>query len=628
MDCYFTTVPLEVCNLKNIETIQFNNNLDSLAENQTIWCAYKFETVDLAHNHVKIINSHDWKGFRRLSTVRLSWNNISYVQPESFLLPNFKYIYLDHNHLVNIDLWMWMMPTFLNEIQVFIYAQHNEINRVTNEIGFKLDNKKITRRMGCDTDLRYNKFRNFNSFFSLFTFKFSDLLKSFDNVAFAKNAVYMGNNPFACDCEAHFVMKLLNPFWETIDSRTHKDYILTEIKCETPERLKGQSLPYVKLTDYQCLTDDSLTPGCECVKIPENSTLRVTCKNSSSFPVLSKSYYNTYELYLSGNRIKEIKYKPYLAQTTILDLSYNNLKVINVTVITEYMKRLQILNIQNNSLKYIPKEIVTISSTSSNLIDLKLSGNPISCDCYSYWLKSWIASGEKHPIKDIDTVVCHSPTWNEGKLFGDVQLSDFVCNKPNMILIGSVVSILGLFLLIGSIVLYRKRHIVQFFIYTRLGWRYNKFDNYVDMEYDVFVSYSNLDEYKVSQIIKSLEEYNPPFRVALHYRDFIPGKSVAENIINCIESSKCTLMIVSMNFVRSEWCCYEFKAAHHEAIKERKGNILLVLLEELDEKQLDADIKMYIKTHTYLETKHPQFTERLILGLPKPSGRRNSIGLD
>ena len=51
LDCYFTTVPLEVCNLKNIETIQFNNNLDSLAENQTIWCAYKFETVDLARKN-------------------------------------------------------------------------------------------------------------------------------------------------------------------------------------------------------------------------------------------------------------------------------------------------------------------------------------------------------------------------------------------------------------------------------------------------------------------------------------------------------------------------------------------------------------------------------------------------
>ena len=628
-DCQLTTVPPELCDLKSIETIQLNyNNLSSLAENQRMRCAFKLKTVNLAHNHVNIIYSDDWKDFSRLRTLILSWNNLTYIQPESFLLPNLTYIHLDHNHLVNIDLWMWMMPSFLNEIHVFVYAQHNEIDRVTNEIGFKLDNKKITRRMGCDTDLQYNKFRNFNSFFSLFTFKFSDLLKSFDSIAFAKNAVYMGHNPFACDCEAHFVMKLLNPFWATIDSRTHKDYTLTEIKCETPERLKGQSLPYVKLTDYQCLTDDSLTPGCECVKTPENSTLRVTCKNSSSFPVLSKSYYNTYELYLSGNRIKEIKYKPYLPQTTILDLSYNNLKVINLTVITEYMKRLQILNIQNNSLKYIPKEIRTLSSTGSNLTDLKLSGNPISCDCYSYWLKSWIASGEKHSIKDIDTVACHSPTWNQGKLLGDVQINDFVCYKPNMIVIGSVVSMLGLFLLIGSIVLYRKRHIVQFFIYTRLGWRFNKIDNYADMEYDVFVSYSNLDEDKVSQIIKSLEEYNPPFRVALHYRDFIPGKSVAENIINCIESSKCTLMIVSMNFVRSEWCCYEFKAAHHEAIKERKGNILLVLLEELDEKQLDADIKMYIKTHTYLETKHPQFTERLILGLPKPCGRRNSIGLD
>ena len=629
LDCYFTTVPLEVCNLKHIETIQFNNNnLDSLAENQTIWCAYKLETVDLAHNNVKIINSYYWKGFRRLRTLRLSWNNISYIQPESFLLPNLTYIFLDHNHLVNIDLWMLMMPTFLNEIFVSVYAEHNDINRFTNEIGFRLDNTKITQRMAFYTDLRYNKFRNFNSFFSLFTFASSDLLKRFGTLVFGQNTVYITHNPFACDCTAHSVMKLFNPYWATLDSITYDKYSLTDMKCETPERLKGQSLPDVELTDYQCLTDDSLTPGCECVKTLENSTLRVTCKNSSSFPVLSKSYYNTYELYLSGNRIKEIKHKPYLPQTTILDLSYNNLKVINLTVIREYMKRLQILNIQNNSLKYIPKEIRTLSSGSSNLAELKLSGNPISCDCYSFWLKSWIASGEKHPIKDIDTVVCHSPAWNEGKLFGDVQLSDFVCYKPNMIVIGSVVSMISLFLVIGSIVLYRKRHTVQFFIYTRLGWRFNKTDNNADMEYDVFVSYSNLDEDKVSQIIKSLEEHNPPFRVALHYRDFIPGKAVAENIIQCIESSKCTLMIVSRNFVQSEWCCYEFKAAHYEAIKERKGNILLVLLEELDEKQLDADIKMYIKTHTYLETRHPQFTERLILSLPKPCGRRNSIGMD
>ena len=626
LDCHLTKVPLEVCDLKHIETILFNNNnISSLAESHTIRCAYKLITVDLSHNRVNIIYSHYWKDFSKLRTLRLSWNNITYIEPESFLLPNLQFIYLDHNHLVNIDLWMWMMPTYLNEIHIYVYAEHNEISRFTNEIGFDFDihYKKINKKMGFDIDLGYNKLRNFNSFLSLFKFSDTNILQQLKKVAFGNNGFFMGHNPYACDCEAHFVMKLLNPFWETINPGM-------DMKCETPKRLKGQSLPNITLTDYQCLTNDSLTPRCECVKTPENSTLRVTCKNLSSFPVLSRSYYNTYELYLSGNRIKEIKYKPYLPQTTILDLSHNNLKVINLTVITEYMKRLQILNIQNNSLKYIPMEIMNLSSTSSSLTDLKIyiSGNPMSCDCYSYWLKSWIASGEKHPIKDIDTVVCHSPTWNEGELFGDVQLSDFVCNKPNIIVIGSVVSLLGLFLLIGSIVFYRKRHIVQFFIYTRLGWRFNKIDNYVDMEYDVFVSYSNLDEDKVSQIIKSLEEHNPPFRVALHYRDFIPGKSVAENIIQCIETSKCTLMIVSKNFVRSEWCCYEFKAAHHEAIKERKGNILLVLLEELDDSQLDADIKLYIKTHTYLEMKHHQFTERLILALPKPCGRRNSIGID
>ena len=135
----------------------------------------------------------------------------------------------------------------------------------------------------------------------------------------------------------------------------------------------------------------------------------------------------------------------------------------------------------------------------------------------------------------------------------------------------------------------------------------------------------NLDEDRACSIVKALEEYRPPFRVAIHYRDFIPGKSIAENVIHCIESSKCTLMMISRNFISSEWCQYEFKAAHHGAIIERKSKVLLVLLERLDTDQLDADLKLYIKTHTYLDVKDPQFTAKLILA--KPCGRRNSIGL-
>ena len=62
--------------------------------------------------------------------------------------------------------------------------------------------------MGCDIDLEYNKLRNFNSLLSLFKFSDTDILHQLDNVFF------MGHNPYACDCEAHFVMKLVNPFGE------------------------------------------------------------------------------------------------------------------------------------------------------------------------------------------------------------------------------------------------------------------------------------------------------------------------------------------------------------------------------------------------------------------------------
>ena len=619
--CQLTNVPADICHLSYVTDVYLNNNnMMSLPENDSLPCANQIETLDLSCNHLRYIHSEYFKVFTNLRKLVLSRNNLTHIDPYLFLIPSLCKLDLDHNQLTEVGIWMTRLPMFIKEIPIRVNMSHNLINTFINGVDFKLETANFTDNMDIEIDLRHNQFTHWNSLRQILGITdVADKLKKIHYIPWKmRYLIKLGENPYVCDCKLHVVMKLLKILYWTPIGIAVSDSI-----CHSPERLKGISLKEVQLTDYQCVVHDCLTPGCQCIKTPENSTLRISCQNKSltSYPViLSNSSYRNYEVYLGNNSFTEISYQPYWINTSILDLPNNVIRKLN-NVSLRHFRNLRYLSLQNNLLGILLE--TQFGSWNNNL-----TGNPIGCDCHGAWLKL-ITSEKTHPITDLDRITCFSPSWNKGKPFNAVPISEFICDKMNPIPLSVSLSIIALLIIICCFIVYIKRYTIRFYLYAKMGWKFSKaYSSESDSkEYDIFISYSNLDEHRACSIIKALEEYSPPFRVAIHYRDFIPGKSIAENVIHCIESSKCTLMMISRNFISSEWCQYEFKAAHHGAIIERKSKVLLVLLERLDTDQLDADLKLYIKTHTYLEVKDPQFTAKLILALPKPCGRRNSIGL-
>ena len=624
--CPLKNLPADICRLSKITDVYLNNNnMTSLPGNDHLVCANQIQTLDLSNNHISFIHSEYFKVFTNLRKLVLSWNNLTHIDPYMFLIPSLCKLDLDHNQLTEVGIWMTRLPMFIKEIPIRVNMFHNLINTFINGVDFKLETANFTDNMDIEIDLRHNQFTHWNSLRQILGITdVADMLKKIHYIPWKmRYLIKLGENPYVCDCKLHVVMKLLKILYWTPIGIAVSDSI-----CHSPERLKGISLKEVQLTDYQCVVHDCLTPGCQCIKTPENSTLRISCQNKSltTYPVmLSNSSYRNYEVYLANNSFTEISYQPYWINTSILDLPNNMIGKFN-SVSLRHFKNLRYLSLQNNSLSTLLE--TQFGSWNKNLKVLKLSGNPIGCDCKSKWLKL-IMSGKTHPIVDLDRITCSSPSWNEGKQFSTVPISEFICDKMNPIPLSVSLCLIALLIIICCFIVYIKRYTIRFYLYVKMGWKFGKaYSSESDpKEYDIFISYSNLDEDRACSIVKALEEYRPPFRVAIHYRDFIPGKSIAENVIHCIESSKCTLMMISRNFISSEWCQYEFKAAHHGAIIERKSKVLLVLLERLDTDQLDADLKLYIKTHTYLDVKDPQFTAKLILALPKPCGRRNSIGL-
>ncbi|XP_029788164.1 toll-like receptor 10 isoform X2 [Suricata suricatta] len=66
----------------------------------------------------------------------------------------------------------------------------------------------------------------------------------------------------------------------------------------------------------------------------------------------------------------------------------------------------------------------------------------------------------------------------------------------------------------------------------------------------------------------------------LHEENFDPGKSITENIMNCIEKSCKSIFVLSPNFVQSEWYHYELYFAHNR-FQENFDDITFILLEPI-----------------------------------------------
>nr|XP_060511873.1 toll-like receptor 1 [Panthera onca] len=105
-----------------------------------------------------------------------------------------------------------------------------------------------------------------------------------------------------------------------------------------------------------------------------------------------------------------------------------------------------------------------------------------------------------------------------------------------------------------------------------------------------------------SELLPNLEKED--LRICLHERNFVPGKSIVENIINCIEKSYKSIFVLSPNFVQSEWCHYELYFAHHNLFHEAFDNLILILLEPIPQYSIPSSyhkLKNLMARRTYLE---------------------------
>lgn len=395
--------------------------------------------------------------------------------------------------------------------------------------------------------------------------------------------------------------------------------------------------------------------------------LKILYLNSSNIEIIHNRTFNGLRelevLHLDHNSLTTIEGQEFNGLDNLRELYVNNNKIKAIgKEMFNHMQKLQILHLHHNAL-------VTLSVWKINraITTITLSYNPWSCDCeFTEMFREWtkkvssitdlsnikcvysknnttdigvynesVFEDPKYGFKIIEengTICTGLPSINNS-INGNLTSTKTIISNDETNYVAVIVGILVGFLLLVlvTIIICKYSHGIRALVYARFGIKLCSKDvNHDDREklYDAFVSYSSKDEAWVTEkLAPMLEHADPSYKLYLHYRDFPVGGYIGDNIIQAVESSRRTIMVLSENFIKSEWSRFEFKSAHHQVLRDRRKRLIVVLLGEVSKKELDPDIRLYLKANKYLRTSDKLFWEKLKFALPKVRDKQRHRGM-
>ena len=330
-------------------------------------------------------------------------------------------------------------------------------------------------------------------------------------------------------------------------------------------------------------------------------------------------------LNLSSNMLTDSVFRCLPPRIKVLDLHSNKIKSVPKQVIK--LEALQELNVAFNSLTDLPG-CGSFSSLSVLIIDhnsvshpsadffqscqkmrsIKAGDNPFQCTCE---LREFVKNIDQVSSEVLegwpDSYKCDYPESYRGSPLKDFHMSELSCNIT-LLIVTIVATMLVLAVTVTSLCIYLDlpwylRMVCQWTQTRRRARNIPLEELQRNLQFHAFISYSGHDSFWVkNELLPNLEKEG--MQICLHERNFVPGKSIVENIITCIEKSYKSIFVLSPNFVQSEWCHYELYFAHHNLFHEGSNNLILILLEPIPQYSIPSSyhkLKSLMARRTYLE---------------------------
>ena len=237
----------------------------------------------------------------------------------------------------------------------------------------------------------------------------------------------------------------------------------------------------------------------------------------------------------------------------LLDLSYNSLNSLSLEI------RLTLTQLQANP-KHRTKEHIS----------LNLAGNPIDCTCKNIPFLQWLAR-TKLDLLDIENYKCSFKGRTKVKMsIGISQILSHLeseCTSKVWLIVSY--GGLALYILVVTVATtcYRWRHFMKYMI-IKMRMRRERLQALIGNEgqydFDAFVSCTREGaKWMKKYLLPKLENKDTRFKFCIAQRDFVVGKTIIDNIMDSINRSRKTILLVDETFINSKWCQEELLLSHH-----------------------------------------------------------------
>ena len=338
-----TQVPMSICQLKKLKFLHLDaNRLHRLPDN-CFTNMVALRNLSARQNKITALQNGLFDGLNSLVVVDFSLNKIASIGLHVFSNPNdlvnLRQIVLDNNRLRSLEPWPYIRGLHGSRAsKVHISINANFISEFTNGIKWQFS---CSRPSYAILNITGNYVRHFNSIpygwnVSAPEWKCTMYPNSDQFRSPAFEVVFALSHNYHCDC-----VDMPYIILATFDDTYH---MYKSVRCNQPLSLANRSVMDVGWDKFVCEMPKGCPPSCRCVYRPFNCTLHVYCStgNLSSLPLdlpPLPGYYGqvTYNLDFSNNKLlKRLDYRPYFANTSILDVSNCAIDVVDLNVLREF----------------------------------------------------------------------------------------------------------------------------------------------------------------------------------------------------------------------------------------------------------------------------------------------------
>ncbi|XP_042143094.1 protein toll isoform X2 [Ixodes scapularis] len=659
---FVTTIGNELQSLRTLVTLSFSENQINFIKESAFATLKNLRKLRLQNNRLEYLPPLLFKDLTKLEVVDLHDNRIKTVHDAFQGLPFLKEIYLYGNAITDIDKLakgdlkslkiLTADNNFMNsildfgpiniKIEILRLRNYNFLLHLNGSVSHMPQLRILNFSHNAIQTLYGNDFYNDPELTFIYAYgnnlstiegafqtspKLRSLhiqknnLKTLPRTSFPASLqrlqilVFEGN-PITCDCRMSWLLRMAQ----------HRVQQGSPV-CEGPPPLRGRLFHNMTKEDLTRWPTDCFE-SCACYCYEDDSpeqNIYVNCSNAHLMRIPKYFPKGTRIGDFSGNQLERlddtlVKKAPSIES---LILRNNTLSIVEPAVVPDSVRH---LNLRNNKLTRLPLDLVE----KLNLTSILLAGNPWHCKCEDYAFRQW-AEANSYMVQDADEIMCslQSHTPEAMKPFMKLGQKELCPSATSALLLyGAHVLVFLACALTASTAYLKYKREIKVWLYARgLCSRLQciKEDDLDDDKlFDVFLSFSSKDSnWAYNELIPKIESHG--FSICTYDRNFKGGYLVQDIIHEAVACSRRILLLLTENFVESEWCRWEFRVAHHRALEDNTNRLIVVLVDEVTSDAVDEELRRYMQVTNFLRWGESHFWDKLLYSLPKKDSQRRLI---